>query len=387
MSATRVIGMMVGTSLDGIDAARVHFDPEGHATLEEFETADFSEVSTERLREIASGGATTAAQLSQLGFALARDHVRALELVDPEHAAMLIGAHGVTVAHAPGDPGDPGSQGGHGWQLLNGAALAALSGRDVACDFRSADIALGGQGAPLAPVADLRLRADQDEDRIILNLGGIANFTAIPAAANSSGDLHAGDAGPANLVLDAWMRRISGGTRHFDAGGELAAHGEVDPDVVARMLEDAWFSLPLGRSGGREQFGEHWLEAFLQACPVSMDDADRMATLVAISVAAIADQIASLPADWRRGQRTRMLVTGGGRHNRALMHSLTTALGDLSVEPIESIGENGDAKEAVDFAWLALMRARGTHCDLAALTGAGRDCVAGALYSGSGVGE
>lgn len=369
--------MMVGTSLDGIDAALVHFDAGGRPRLEEFATVDFLETSAARLRSIASDASTTASELSGLAFALARDHARAVNRVDPGRQADLIGAHGVTVAHRPSLPD------GHGWQLLNGAVLAALSGRTVACDFRSADIALGGQGAPLAPVADLALRADPQEDRVILNLGGIANFTAIGAGARSCDELHAGDAGPANLALDAWMRRISGGKRTCDTGGELAASGEVDHAVVAQMLEDPWFSLPLPRSGGREQFGESWLDRFLSTCPASMSDADRMRTLVAISVTAVRDEVLKLPPGWRRGGRARVLVTGGGRHNLTVMGALDAALEDYVVEAIEVVGENGDAKEAIDFAWLARQRALEVCSGIGDVTGARADHVAGALYPGS----
>jgi anhydro-N-acetylmuramic acid kinase len=374
--AERILGMMVGTSLDGIDAAVVEFDREGRARLLGFGTSEFASVDPDRLRGVASGEPVTAGELSALGFSLARDHARAVQDVDPRRTADLIGAHGVTVSHVPG--GDP----PHGWQLLNGAALAALTGRSVACDFRAADIALGGQGAPLAPVADLALRVAPDEDRIILNLGGISNFTALPAGATSSGELIAGDAGPANLVLDGFIRRVTAGREDFDADGALAMQGTPAPDVVEAMLRDPWFSRPLPRSAGREEFGEAWLDRFGEAAAALGSDADRMATLVGICARAVADQVQGFPAGWRRAARSRVLVTGGGRMNRALMAALAEVLAGFEVEPIEAIGENGDAKEAVDFAWLARQRRNGVPLDLAPLTGASANMVAGALHSG-----
>ncbi len=369
-----VIGLMVGTSLDGIDAGLVEFNASGRPRLREFLTMGFKEVSADRLRGIASDAPTTASELSELGFALARDHARAARAVDPTGLARLIGAHGVTVTHAPGGPD------GHGWQLLNGAALAAINDCSVACDFRSADIALGGQGAPLAPVVDLRLRMDPDEDRIILNLGGIANFTAIPAGAVESSAIIGGDAGPANLVLDAWMRRSSGGAQHYDDGGALALRGHADVTVVDEMMRDPWFSSPLPRSGGREQFGERWLDRFLDACPATLDTADRMATLVAIGTRAIAEQVEAFPPAWSRTGQFHLLVSGGGRHNVAMLEALRARLPQALVETIEAIGENGDAKEAVDFAWLALQRYRGLAAGISSVTGADHDSVAGALY-------
>jgi anhydro-N-acetylmuramic acid kinase len=369
---------MVGTSLDGIDAGLVEFDASGRPRLQEFLTSDFNEVPVDRLRELASDEPTTAAELSELGFALARDHARAVRAVDPSGRAQLIGAHGVTLAHVPG------GSGGHGWQLLNGAALAAITDCGVACDFRSADIALGGQGAPLAPVVDLCLRMSPDEDRIILNLGGIANFTAIPAGAVDSSSIIGGDAGPANLVLDAWMRRSSGGAQHYDDGGALALRGRADETVVDEMMQDPWFSGSLPRSGGREQFGEPWLDRFLDRCAPTIDVADRMATLVAVGTRAIAEQVEAFPPAWRRAGRLHLLVTGGGRHNRAMLEALRVRLPQALVETIEAIGENGDAKEAVDFAWLALQRDRGSVLGISAVTGADHDSVAGALYQPRG---
>jgi anhydro-N-acetylmuramic acid kinase len=292
--------------------------------------------------------------------------------VDPGQRADLVGAHGVTLSHVPG------ANPGHGWQLLSGAALAAHTGRDVACDFRAADIALGGQGAPLAPVADLAMRVAPDEDRVVLNLGGISNFTALPAGARSSREAIAGDAGPANLVLDAYARRIRLGA--FDEDGQLGARGLPVESLVATMFDDPWFALPLPRSAGREQFGEHWLDRFLAAAPSAAGEPDLMASLVRICARAIAEQLDRLPPDWRRSARARVLVTGGGRRNRAVMAMLAELLPGFEVEAIEAIGENGDAKEAVDFAWLARERRHGRPLDLAPLTGASRNAVAGALY-------
>jgi anhydro-N-acetylmuramic acid kinase len=370
----RVVGMMVGTSLDGIDAALVEFGALDRPSLVGFETSHFVEVDPSRLRAIASGEPTTAAELSELGSALARDHARAVALVDAGGTADLIGAHGVTLSHVPD------AAPGHGWQLLQGAVLAALAGRDVACDFRATDIALGGQGAPLAPVADLALRVAEDEDRVVLNLGGISNFTALPAGARRTDELVAGDAGPANLALDGFMRRISGGREEFDDGGGLALEGTPASGVVEEMLRDPWFERPLPRSAGREEFGGPWLDRFEVAASGLSSDADRMASLVAISARAIVDQVQRLPEGWRRTDRVRVLVTGGGRKNRAMMNALRELLIDYDVEAIESVGEDGDAKEAVDFAWLAHQRRHRSVLVLAPLTGATGNAVAGALY-------
>ena len=372
-----VAGLMVGTSLDGIDAVVVTFGDLG-PRIESFRTVPFRELDPVRLRELAGETKAAASEFSALAVAAARDHAHALQSVDPDRRARLVGAHGITVAHAPH------AERGHGWQLLDGAALAALSGRQVACDFRSADISLGGQGAPLAPLADLALRTSADEDRIVLNLGGIANFSALPAGARVAREVYAGDTGPANLALDAWVRRASGGRKSFDEGGDLALGGAFRPDVVEELLQNPWFLRPRPKSGGREQFGEAWLDRFSSLMGNEVSDADALATLVEVSARSVARELDRLPQDWRRSGRLTLLVTGGGRHNRAIMQRLEALLPAADVAPIETIGEDGDAKEAVDFAWLAVQRVLERPLELAPVTGARANGIAGALYLPAG---
>ena len=202
----------------------------------------------------------------------------------------------------------------------------------------------------------------------------------MPAGARTSAELIAGDAGPANLILDGFVRRISSGQIQYDDGGELGLEGTPGPEVVEKMLLDPWFARPLPRSAGREEFGDQWLDRFERAARALTADADRMATLVTICARAVADQVDLFAERWKRTDQARVLVTGGGRKNRAVMNALVELLPGHRVEAIEAIGEDGDAKEAVDFAWLARQRRSRIPLDLASLTGASQNAVAGALY-------
>ena len=373
-------GLMIGTSLDGIDAAVVGFDDDlrtarvaGHRTLA------LEAVDPERLRAIASGATTTAGELSALGFALVDDHFRAVQAACaaagvPRDALHWVAAHGVTLWHAPAE------RGGHGWQLLPGAALAARLDRTVVHDFRSADLALGGHGAPLAPIADRRLRSSPDEDRVVLNLGGVANLSALPAGGER---VFAADVGPANLPLDELVRRHDPGGPGYDLDGAMAAAGTPIEEVLERLAGGAWLRAPVPRSWGREEFGPAWVDA-LEALVPGAALADRLATVVALEARAVAWLLEHGFGAWRRAEARplHVLVTGGGRHNAAMMRALASALPAATVDGIEIVGEDADAKEAVDFALLGGLCLRREPSGAASTTGARHDAVLGSVSWG-----
>ena len=379
----RAVGLMVGTSLDGVDAALVAFDDAAQLRRPRviaFATLALETASMPRLRAIAAGAPTTAAELSLAGSALARDHERAIRSVCARAGVEVttldwVAAHGVTLAHAPG------ARGGHGWQLLNGGALAAWLDVCVVGDSRSADIALGGEGAPLAPVADLHLRVSDDEDRVVLNLGGIANLTALPCGARSPHQVRAADVGPANLALDELHRRHTSGREPFDRDGACALRGRVDEAVVEQLLAQAWVRAPLPRSFGREEFGPHWVDAYERATRHLTHD-DRLATLVQAQSRAVAWVVQEALGPWRGATELplHVLLTGGGRHNLAFVAALRAALASSSVDGIEEMGEDPDAKEALDFALLGGLALRHRAAGAAATTGASRDLVLGAVW-------
>lgn len=381
----RAVGLMVGTSLDGVDAALV--EAPSLERLEELRlvahaTTPFDEGGDARLRAIAAGEATTAEEISVLRFGLARRHeaaVRALCASASLDSADLdwVAAHGVTLWHAPGE------RGGHGWQLHAGAALAARLGCVVVDEFRAADLALGGQGAPLAPLVDLGLRVDAQEDRVVLNLGGIANLTLLPAGAKSTEELVAGDVGPANLPLDALCREELG--RPFDAEGAVAATGRPLEDLVEETLAEAWVRQSLPRSFGREQFGAAWLEGLRRRAP-GAGTADLLATIVEIEVRALRILLAEQVGNWRRhpDRPWTLYLTGGGRHNRAWARRAEALLDGARVRGIEELGVAADAKEAVDFAFLGGQTLRRRRSGNRAITGAAQDLVLGSVHDPHG---
>lgn len=365
----KAVGMMVGTSLDGIDLCLVELDGASDVRAPRFlhgETRAFEISEAAFLRELAEGKAAPASVFAGCAFTLREDHERALRAflashgISP-HELAYVAAHGVTISHRPN------SAGPHSWQLLDAEGLAARLGCPVFSDFRAAEVALGGQGAPLAPIVDGLLRASGERDRAILNLGGIANITLIPAG---GGECVAGDIGPANMPLDLLWRR-GGEDGGHDPGGARARSGSVDADLLASLLRQEWVERALPRSFGREEFGEPWVEA-LEAESPARSLADRLATVVALEVEAtrvFLERIA--PADWRAapGHELELFVTGGGVHNAALMDALG-ALDGVSVDNIAALGEDPDFKEAYDFAvlgWLRLCHRASRGCVLGAI--------------------
>lgn len=353
---------MVGTSLDGLDAAVVALDPQddpdrptlrllGHATV------PLQALDAAALRRAAGGAPIDAPTLSAWRPALAADSARALDAACARAGTAtgelaFVASHGVTLFHAPAQ--------GHGWQLSGGPWLATRAGVPVVDDFRAPDLAAGGQGAPLAPLCDLRLHAAAGRDRGILNLGGIANLSLLPAGARAGREVVAGDVGPANLPMDDLVRAMDPGGPGFDRDGALAARGEVDERLLRSLLSEPWVDRPLPRSFGREEFGAAWQQALRDHMP-PRELPDLLATLVALQAEALARFVARA-GDWRRapGVPWELFVTGGGRHNPTLIDALGARLrqeGPVELHGMEELGIDPDAKEAVDFAllgWLAL---------------------------------
>ncbi len=377
---TLVMGMMCGTSLDGIDVGLIEIGAGGEWSLRAFDTFGFRSCNVARVRELAQGATTTVAELSALRQMVVHDHVHAAEGLCRREGLMpsavaFVGVHGITLAH------EPTAQPRHTWQMLSGSALAVALDTVVINDFRSADFAAGGQGAPLVPATDLRWRASIEEDRVLLNLGGVANLTALPGAEAASRDMFAGDVGPANLPLDELRRRQTGGREEFDMQGQLALGGQPDAALVETLLRQPWVRAPLPRSFGREEFGEPFVSEFLEHAG-HLEPRDQLATIVEVEARAVASFLDQL-GNWRRCGDVPLgvYVTGGGRRNEAVMEALRRTLPGARVEPIEALGENGDAKEAVDFALLAWLTLQAQAAGVAPITGAQRDLVLGCIHA------
>ena len=378
----RVVGLMSGTSLDGIDAALVRIRGGGAGvavTLERFLCSPYEGVLRERLLQAASGAALTTLEHGELDFAVAAAFAQAaLQLLETAGLGPadidLIGSHGQTLAHRAGGSGGwdvPATT----WQAGSPSVIAALVGVPVVGDFRSADIALGGTGAPLVPYADFLLRGSPSESRMVLNVGGIANFTYLRAGC-SRDDVLGWDVGPGNMILDTLSLALLG--RDMDADGAEAARGAPDVAWVTEMLRDDFFTRLAPKSAGREEFGRAYAERLLVAGRRrGLGSAAVLATAVELTARAVALACAQPPL---AGQPLdAVYVSGGGRRNATLMRRLGTLLAPARVQGLEVLGIDPDAKEAVDFALLAHESLRGHAGNLVQVTGAQRPCVLGSL--------
>lgn len=338
----RALGLMSGTSLDGIDAALIVTDGETVSETGAWATTPYAPALRDRLRA-ALGAAAPPADLAR---DLTDIHAAAVDdlLLKSGLSASdidVIGFHGHTVWH---DPAHRVTR-----QIGDGARLASLTGIDVVDDFRSADVAAGGQGAPFAPLYHRALAEALERPLAVLNLGGVGNVTWIGAG----GDAIAFDTGPANALIDDWVAERTG--EPFDRDGRLAAAGHVDRDILAALLDNGYFGKTPPKSLDRLDFSG----ATVAGCSVE----DGAATLTAFTVEAVRRALPHLPQPPRR-----WLVTGGGRHNPTLMGWLAEALA-VPVEPVERCGWNGDALEAQAFAFLAVRSLRGLPLSLPSTTG------------------
>lgn len=360
------LGLISGTSADGIDAALVRFAPDGHCALIEGRTYPWDDALRARLVALGQGG--DARSLDELGaldvqvaeaFAAAALALLRQAGIEPG-AVRALGSHGQTVRHRP-EARHPFT-----WQLGDGNVIAERTGMTTVADFRRRDIAAGGHGAPLVPAFHAALLHDAGEDRAVLNLGGIANFTLLPAA----GQVRGFDTGPANALMDAWCERHHG--QAFDAGGAFAARGRVDGALLARLLDEPWFALPPPKSSGREQFHLDWVAERLLG---SERPEDVQATLLELTAATVADALLAQQPETRR-----VLVCGGGVHNPVLLERIAARLPGATVESTALHGLDPDSVEAMAFAWLARETLAGRPGNLPAVTGARGPRVLGAVY-------
>ncbi len=379
-----VLGLMSGTSADGIDVvlARVSGAPPTlRARLENHATISFPSRVREEILRIAGGQPTNTEGLSQLNFLLgelfadaaikACRHFRV-----PVSRVSLIGSHGQTVFHQ----GKPSSAFGtrkiaSTLQIGEPAVIAARTGITTVADFRPADMAAGGQGAPLVPFVDYLLYRHPRNGRVALNIGGIANVTVIPARARLK-DVFAFDTGPGNMVIDALVRHFTSGRKRFDRNAKFARSGRVLPELVDSLLEEPYFLQRPPKSAGREQFGEYYTHMFIswgrrhRARPE-----DLIRTATALTSLSIIDAWHRFIAP--RGRISQLIVAGGGAHNPLLTAQLSAALAGVEVIPSRSLGLPEDAKEAFAFAILAYETIHGRAASLPAATGARRRAILG----------
>ncbi len=339
------LGLMSGTSLDGIDAALIQSDGVAVQETGAALTLPYGTELRERLRGLL-GGEGSAAEEDAVARQLTEAHAEAVRQLLAEagrtpSSVDVVGFHGHTILHRPKD--------GITRQIGDGAWLAGLTGIPVVNDFRSADVAAGGEGAPLVPLFHRALVADLELPLAVLNLGGVANVTWI----GDDDDLLAFDTGPGNAPLDDWVRHHTGAA--YDDGGKLAASGRVDAARLAALLDNAFFTRRPPKSLDRNHF--------MTAAIAGLSVADGAATLAAFTAAAVARAEEHLPAAPKR-----WLVAGGGRHNAALMAALRVAL-SAPVQTVDDLGWDGDALEAQAFGFLAVRSLRGLPLSLPRTTG------------------
>lgn len=369
------VGLISGTSADGIDAALVEFSG-SRCSLRLGRTYPWDAKLRERLVALGQGApAQSIEELGTLDVSIGEAFSLATVSLITEagmHAGGIcaIGSHGQTVRHRPaGARGD----GRHPftWQLGDAAVIAERTGITAVADFRRRDVAAGGQGAPLVPAFHAAMLHSPDEDRAVLNLGGIGNFTLLPRNADAQPHLVRGfDTGPANALMDAWCERHLG--QSYDANGEFAGRGQIDQSLLSRLLDEPWFALPPPKSTGREQFHLGWLQERLAG---NESPQDVQATLLELSAVTIAGLLQSQQPDTRR-----VLVCGGGVRNTRLTARITALLPQALVEPTGDHGLDPDFLEAMAFAWLARQTLAGLPGNLPSVTGACGPRVLGVIH-------
>ena len=363
------LGLISGTSADGIDAALVEFPDDataGGLRLRAARTRPWAEQLRGRLVALGQGGEPGSLdELGRLDVRVAHAFAdAALALlgeagVDPAGVAA-IGSHGQTLRHRP-----------HGdapftMQVGDGSVIAERTGIATVCDFRRRDVAAGGHGAPLVPAFHAALLQAPAEDRAVLNLGGIGNYTLLPR----TGPVRGFDTGPANALLDAWCLRHTG--QSYDAEGAFAASGNVDAALLARLLDEPWFTLPPPKSTGREQFHLDWLQERLGG---GESPADVQATLLQLTAATVADALRA-----HQPSTTRVIACGGGVRNPVLMRAIAARLPDMAVESTDRHGLDPDYVEAMAFAWLARETLADRPGNLPAVTGARGPRILGVVH-------
>lgn len=364
------IGIMSGTSLDGVDAVLAHIVDGGRfVQLLARQSCTFPTALRDELLVLQSATENELQRAYLAGIELSKIYARLVAALLEAEAltradVAAIGVHGQTVRHCP--------ELGFTVQLNQPALLAELTGITVVADFRSRDIAAGGQGAPLVPAFHAQVFASPDKNHVILNMGGIANITYVPRqAAVHDVTVYGFDTGPANVLMDGWMYQHQG--LLFDQDGAWAAQGLVNQTLLAELLNEAYFHLPAPKSTGRDLFNMSWLAAMLQKFP-EISAVDVQATLLELTAQSITKAILDLP------HVDEVYACGGGALNRHLMARLNVLLAPRMLNTTDNLGVPVMDVEALAFAWLAARCMQSLPGNLPAVTGAAGKRILGAIY-------
>jgi anhydro-N-acetylmuramic acid kinase len=357
------IGLMSGTSLDGVDGVLADFADDGAIRTIEAGFVPFDAGLRADLMALQSGGVNEIEREAIAANRIAAAYAACVAQLLPAATGPVraIAAHGQTVRHRP--------ELGFTRQTINPALLAELTGIDVVADFRSRDVAAGGQGAPLVPAYHAAQFGQPGQTRVVVNIGGIGNISVLHADGRVTGF----DTGPGNVLMDGWIARHQG--KQYDADGAWAATGKPDPALLAAMLGEPYFALAAPKSTGRDLFHLAWLDAMLAGC-AALPAADVQASLMQLTAVSIARAIES-----EARQVDAVYVCGGGAYNSALMRALQAALGgNTEVQSTAVLGVAPNRVEALAFAWLAYRFNQRKPGNLPAVTGAKGARILGALY-------
>lgn len=383
----RVVGLMSGTSVDGIDAALVEIggtDEAPEVRLVAFEDRPWPEKVRRQIFPLFRPETATVDKIGYMNFLMGEIYAQSVSSV-VEKAGLtladidLIGSHGQTIWHAPEVCGKDGFPVRFTVQIGEGSVIAARTGVPTVSDFRVADMAVGGQGAPLVPFSEYLLYRRPGETILLQNIGGIGNMTVLPGDEGPEA-VYAFDTGPGNMIIDAVVSALTGGAKTYDAGGAMAAEGRVDEALLAMLQQDPYYDMPLPKTTGRELFGVQYVGKILDYQRAhGLSDADVLATVTDLTAWSIADGYARyvLP----RRQAAELVVGGGGSYNATLLGFLRTRFAPYGVEvrTQEDLGWSSDAKEAVAFALMADCCVREKPNVLPSVTGAKAAAIMGKI--------
>ncbi len=359
------IGLMSGTSIDGVDAALVDFSGPFPKLLD-CQTYPMPHSLLESLHSLCSPGENEIERLGRADRAVAEVFSQAaLQLIKDNNVqakeVRAIGSHGQTIRHMPEKTQ------GFSLQIGDPNTMAVLTEIDVVADFRRKDMALGGQGAPLVPAFHKAVFSNTKQARVVVNIGGIANLTYLPKTTTE--DVIGFDTGPGNTLLDAWCKLHRG--QNYDEKGQWAAQGTADPGLLKALSSHPYFATSAPKSTGRELFNLPWLESHIEQLPDKLEPQAVQATLVELTVQSIVSHIRQL------GPVEQIYICGGGAHNDFLMAQLALALKGYELYKTDQLGVHTDAVEAMAFAWLAYAHLNHLPGSIASVTGATRDAVLG----------
>ncbi|HXJ16480.1 MAG TPA: anhydro-N-acetylmuramic acid kinase [Candidatus Polarisedimenticolia bacterium] len=384
--AMRVLGMMSGTSADGIDVVLVRISgapPAFSAQLEAHHHVRFPAYIRGAILRLANGAETTTAEVSELNFLVGTEFARAAVAACktwrlPLRKISLIGSHGQTVFHLGAKARFQGKvRSPSTLQIGEISIIAERTGIPTVGDFRPADMAAGGQGAPLVPFVDFLLYRDAHRSRVALNIGGIANLTVIPAAAHPK-DVFAFDTGPGNMVVDALVERITRGKAAFDRDAHIALNGRTIPELLVRLMREPYLRVRPPKSAGREQFGEAFARNVIAwGSRHFAGPGDLVRTVTVFTSLSVADAVRRFVLP--RAKVDELIVTGGGARNPLMMAQLAAALPGVDVVPADRFGVPLEAKEAFAFAVLAYETYHGRPNNIPSATGAKHPVILGKI--------